>query len=382
LLASTLSTAGVGTTAAAAAIPAGVAALADGVVKAMLLAKLKIAAIVVVSVALVGTGVGLAVHHAMTVNGTLPKQAAASPGPAVPGTPPSGSPVAPLPAASITPSEPPPLAPPSPDLTSGKPGARGPTIQASVLQLNRPARTITVSYSEASRKDRATFPLASDLRVSLADYRAKSTQPADLADVAEGSAVMLQLSPDRAQVTEIVILSGSLTGVVQTLDLSTRTLTLATRQKPESATLTFVVWEDAKITIVGRSKTDAKAAQFAQLVPGTPITVQVAADRSVVTAITVLAASVGGTVQSVDVGARSITIVTKDADGVGQRTLTIPADANITVVEVGGERPTGLADISAGMAAHIQTVPLEPGTVANIRLSKPANEGKTKKGDD
>jgi RNA polymerase sigma factor (sigma-70 family) len=60
---------------AAGVVSPGAAALAEGVLQAMLLTKLKVAAAVVLSVALLGTGTGLLVSHLQARGGPLPKGA-------------------------------------------------------------------------------------------------------------------------------------------------------------------------------------------------------------------------------------------------------------------------------------------------------------------
>jgi hypothetical protein len=328
--AATLSAAG---HAAAGAVSARVAALTEGVLKAMLLSKLKTLTAVMLAMAALGAAVVWLAHPAQA-DSPAKKQADAA--------------------------------------QQGKKG--GKTTQADVVlgtirSVDAGRNTVTVTVPIPGTKDREekTFELVKDAKILLDNTTAKGQEPqkGTLDDLTEDTLVTLFLGEDKQKATGLVARGPTVQGVIQSTDDVSNSIIMTKKTKP-AEDVTLQLAPGAKILFAGANKKDPpKEGKLADLTEGTHVSVQLTVDRQKALGVLIVGKAVIGQVKRFDATNRTIT-VTLGKDGTGaEKSFSLAPDAWI-------ESKSG--DFPAGTPVILQLSAADPQTVVAVRRNAKATQ--------
>ena len=178
----------------------------------------------------------------------------------------------------------------------------------------------------------------------------------------------------------------SIPGVVVEVDAKKNTLTLRVQEDPtKKGTVdhTYALPKDAKIRLEHGLKKETKDGSTADLSEGTPVTVQLSADKKAVLSVFVHGGSVHGGVKSMDATKKTITITVKGANGVEEKTFTLHPDAKIILDDGIGKKGNApkegkLTDASEGLPVWVQLSGYDRTQVVGVRLSGPTFSGTVK----
>jgi RNA polymerase sigma factor (sigma-70 family) len=415
-----------GQAAAPGAISVEAAALAEGVLRTMLLTKLKIASAVLAVVALLGAGVVALTQH-VQADGPAGPPVAQKPAPAEKPPAQQAAPkqeAAARPAEARKDAEAPPqsvrgvvkavspqtnsltvtqsagegtysLAPDAVVTIDGKPGALSAlppgadvtlgkfvdartagSLQASgrnyfgavVKAVDAAQRTITIATREGDR----TFA------VSPAAFISADGKACPLSAVPAGARVNLGLLVDQQTVCGIGAEGEPLGDCggspIKAVDVEKRTITFDDKASPALAGKAFVVGKNANITIDGKGGAD-----LAALPPGSYITAALSLDGTTVGSINANGPPVecdcgGSLVKAVDAERRTLTCDDKAAPAVAGKTFTVAADALIIVDGRGGAK---LADVPTGAYVSLR-LRVDQQTVGTVNANGPGLVGVVK----
>ena len=228
-------------------ISANVAALTEGVLKAMVLTKLKIAIEMLVAVAILGVGVG-----------SLRQQVLAQQ--------------------------------PADKTAEAKPEQETVLNAEGVTAVDAAKSTITLVIKGEGEK---TFTVAKDAKVEI------DGKPGKLADVPVGGAsVTLKLSADQTTAFSIQASGPSAGGEVAAADAAKNTLTLAINAEEKTCTVT----KDAKVEI------DGKPGNLADVAVGYSVILHLTVDGKAVWSIQATGPLSGGDVKAVDAAKNTLTV--------------------------------------------------------------------------
>jgi RNA polymerase sigma factor (sigma-70 family) len=415
--AATLLTAGQG--AAAGLISAPVAALTAGVLKTMLLTKFKTAAVVLLAVALLGTGAGWLTHQALAEKPTdkagtgAAKKHRTEVGGVVKAVDVSHNTVTLHPGKEL----------PEPqtftvaadvkvllddgtgdklgfqegklaDLSEGAPvtlrlsedqkvvriWVEGPTVQGTLKATDAANRTITATVALAKGEPAAdrTFAVARNARLFIDDGPAHDKSPAreaaGLADLPASAVVFLKLSADRKVVGSIRAEGQSFTGVAKAVGgaKNTITLTISTKGAPD-VDRTFPVAKAAQVSVDDGKKGKAKPADAPRLadVPvGARVTLRLSLDGQSAVAVRAEGADVHGTVKAVDAARNTLTLHDKEVEG-GKTYGVLPGAAVFLDGKGEGKK---LSDVPVGSVVDLKLLAGQK-TAREIRAQGPTVAG-------
>jgi hypothetical protein len=258
--------------------------------------------------------------------------------------------------------------------------AEGPTIQGTLKAAD--AGTSTITAAVAMKKGEAatdkTFAVAKNARLFIDDGqvpdKSKPTKQPGLADLPANAVVYLKLSADRKVVGSIRAEGQSVTGVMKGADgaRSTITITVSVKGEPD-VDRTLRVAKAAQVFIDdGKSKDKAKPADARGItdVPvGAQVTLRLSLDGRSVVAIVAEGPSVQGTVKAVYVAKSTLTLHDKV---LGEKTYRVLNDAVVFLDGKGEARK--LADVPVGAVVDLKLMPDQKG-VREIRAHGPTVTG-------
>jgi RNA polymerase sigma factor (sigma-70 family) len=382
--------------AAAGALPVKVAALTEGVLKTMLMSKIKNAAVAVLVAVLACSWFGLVGY---TVTAGQPRLAGHAPSAADQSTTEA---VAKLPNQAARLADLAALAAPADekvrDLFTALQG-RGPErggdrapanqdLRATFKSVDTTANTITVAVGgdRVNPPAEKTFALAKDLEVAFGHGGGRgqvALKPGKLSDLPAGAQILLSLSPDQKTVLSILAEGPTVRGLLKTVDPNKGTLTVVTSQGRDGGDeKTFSVAKNAEIGIDdghGR-RFSIKEAKLTDLAGGAQVTLWLTVDQKVAEAVLAEGPSMIGVVKGIE--KKTITLV----GGIGrggseERTFEVSPTATILIDDGKGRRLSvkegTLADIPPGSAAMARLT-LDGGTVAQLRVEGPVVPGNIK----
>jgi RNA polymerase sigma factor (sigma-70 family) len=377
--------------AAAGALPVKVAALTEGVLKTMLMSKLKNAAVAVLVAVLACSGFGLVGY---TVTAGQPRLAGAdkSTTEAAAKLPNEAGRFADL-AALARPAE-----EKVPDLFTtlqgrgpervGDRAPANPDLRAIFKSVDTTANTISVAVGGDRLNPPAekTFALAKDLEVAFGHGGGRgqvALKPGKLSDLPSGAQVLLSLSADQKTVVSILAEGPVVRGLLKTVDANKGTLTVVTSQGRDNGDeKTVSVAKNAEIGIDdghGR-RFSIKEAKLTDLAGGAQVTLWLTVDQKAAEAVLAEGPTMFGVVKGIE--KKTITLVGGVGRGVGEeRTFEVSPTATILIDDGKGRRLSvkegTLADIPPGAAA-LARLTLDGGTVAQLRVEGPAVSGTIK----
>lgn len=259
-------------------VSAPVAALTEGVLKAMLLAKLKIATAVLLAVGILGLGAGVLTQ---VVSAEGPAALAAQ-------------------------------------RREGEQAREPKTTVSGVVKAVDAAKntvTITVHVARTEPAVEKVFELSKDAKVLLNDKQDRRTPPREgkLADLLTGTHAVLELTADGKAAATITARGPSISGAVKGVDAAKNTLTVRIGRDPEEDK-TFEVSKDAPVLYnegVGRGSVP-KEIKLADLPEGVVVALNLSVDQKSIVGILTNGPSVVGVVKAVDAAKNKI-IVTVNA---------------------------------------------------------------------
>lgn len=192
--------------------------------------------------------------------------------------------------------------------------------------------------------------------------KVKAAPPAD-ADV----------KPPKGKVAQ----APTLGAVVKSVDAVAATITVAVRGKEKGPPTerTLALAKDVKVTLmVRKDKGPQPEGTILDLPEGAPVSLVLSADEATVVGIVVQGRSLNAAVKSVDADKRTITVVSKGAQGAVEDTFTVAEDVKVIVPDpkVKGKREEHkLADLTEGTPVTLQFSPAQRTTVTGITASGP-----------
>ncbi len=313
-----------GRAAAPGVISAKAVALAEGVLKAMLLSKPKTATAVLVMMAVFATGGAALTHSVLADKPVAEKQ------------PPAEKPAEKK-------------VPPAPAAAAKKEADALPRVVSGVVKavdVGKGALTVTHQGGED------TFNIAKEARVEI------DGKPGELAAIPAGASVSLRQFVDAKTAGSVRAEGRWLWGVVAAVDAANGTISFGDRAQESAAGKTFTVPKDLAVSI------DGKPGQLSGVPGGASVNLQLCADQTTVRSLSAEGAQVNGLVKAVDAGKNTITVgdtAYPVAEGAGVvidrkpgRLADLPEGANVTL-NLRVDQKTVLR-ISAGGASVFGTV--------------------------
>jgi RNA polymerase sigma factor (sigma-70 family) len=302
-------------------------ALAEGVLKTMLLTKLKITATVLVALAVLGAGAAALTQQLLAA--TPAEQPATEKQPA-PGKPALGP------------------------VKENKEAETLPEVVSGVATaVDAEKRTLTVAHREGED----TFSVAKDARIDL------DGKPGHLAWLPKGANVTLSRFVGPKTTANIQANGRWYYGApVKTVDVTKNTITIKDREEEK----TFVVAPDACIAV------DGKGARLAAVPPGAFVNLGLGADQRTVLTIGAdgpcLGGCYGSLVKAVDGVLGTITFDDKEMPEVAGKTFTVARDALITI----DGKPGNLSALPVGCYVSLG-LRVDQQTAGQVRAQGPSN---------
>ena len=399
-----------GQAATAGIVSAPVAALTEGVLKAMLLHKIKFVAAVLLTLGILGTGAGVLTHRVLADKPGAPAEAEKpkEPGKAKPGEPSKdettevSAVLQSVDAAASTVTVGSKAFGPQTftvskdakillhDGTAGKLAFKegklddlkagfgvtlklsgdgksvvgiwvdGPTIRGTLKAVDATKRTVTVAITPIKNvvgQDQ-TYDVAREAKIVILDGKAvEKGQPAGpektLADLPVGSVVTLKLSAVEKAVGSIQAEGPEVSGVVKAVDKDKSTVTVRTKENEQ----TFAIPADLPITFGGGKDKRAPLAahKLAELPVGALVVVKLTPDQKTVMSLRAEGANIDGTVKAVDAGKQQITVAVNAGKGEvsEEKTFTVPAEAGLQIDGKGAK----LGDVPVGALVSLKLMP-------------------------
>ncbi|MCY2954457.1 MAG: RNA polymerase sigma factor [Planctomycetota bacterium] len=253
---------------------------------------------------------------------------------------------------------------------AGKDAAiQGTSIRATVVSLDADKLALTVRTGDKTQGIvEQAYAISPDCQITLVAGKNKGPQPeGKLADLTPGTPVTLQLGDDGKTILAIAVQGRSGNYIIKSVDASKRTITVTTKGKEGAVEETFVVAEDASISVPAeKGKGPGEQRKMSDLTDGTPVGLQLSPkDIKTVTSITVQPRTISGSVKAVDVQKNTITVTSGEQD----ETLTLAKDAKIVVENEQGQGEGKLSDLT-GMKVMVRLSAIDPKTVTELRLVK------------
>jgi small nuclear ribonucleoprotein (snRNP)-like protein len=259
--------------------------------------------------------------------------------------------------------------------------AEGPTIQGTLKAADADASTITatVAMKKGEPATDKTFAVAKNVRLFIDDGqvpgKSKPVKQPGLADLPVSAVVYLKLSADRKVVGSIRVEGQTVTGLVKGVDgaRNTITITISAKGQPD-VDRTFPVVKAAQVFIDdGTAKVKAKPAD-ARLIADVPVgaqtTLRLSLDGRSVVAIVAEGPGVQGTVKAVDGAKNTLTLHDKEVeDG---KTYSILPDAAVFLD--GKYERKKLSDVPVGSVVDLKLLAGQK-TARDIRSYGPTVTG-------
>jgi RNA polymerase sigma factor (sigma-70 family) len=207
------------------------------------------------------------------------------------------------------------------------------------------ANSSTITFGDKAQDGAAgrTFLVPRDLVISI------DGKPGKLAGIPTGATVNLSLCVDQQTVRSLSAEGTQVAGLVKAVDAAGNTITINDTTYPVAA--------DALIGI------DHKPGKLAELPVGANIAANLQVDQKTILRISAGGASVFGTVKAVDAQKNTITVTGHPED----KTYRVPAD---TAIVIDG-KPGQLADIPAGAGLHALNLRVDQQTAHGINVVGP-----------
>jgi hypothetical protein len=313
-----------GGTLAGGVISTPVAALTEGVSRAMLLTRIQLATLVLLTAGLLGSGAGWLTHRAGADKParTATREEEKKPGPVA--------------------------------REEGK--KTSVEVSGVVARINAAGPTVTLQSKVPPGSK--VFTVAKDRRIVLDDGTGDrfGFREGRFSDLTEGAPVTLRVAQDSG-VVGIWIYGPTVQGIVKAVDAGRHTITVIDETKAEPGwEKTFQVGENARISVDGSGGKNvaARNGELTDLPAGAQATLTLSGDRQVVGRISAQRPSVQGTLKAIDLEKNTLTVGTKEGD----RTFALARDVIVTIDQgKGGKSAPGksrLVDLSTGAVVTVR----------------------------
>jgi RNA polymerase sigma factor (sigma-70 family) len=325
LLNSTVAAAGAGT------LPVHVVALAEGVVRAMMLGKLKVTMLVLLVLGLLGTATGL-----LTA-------------PVLAGKPVDAGPKG-LPAFVVGQKE---------------KKEQGPIVHGVVKSVDAGKKTITMAVrvdKTGKKTEEKTFSVADDAKVTLEETFSKKEEPpvGSLADLSAGTGATLQLDVEGKKVVAISARGPGLHGNVKSVDQAKNTITVTSKDSGKLGEHTVEIVKEAKIIKddgLGKKGDTPKEGTLADLTEGTPVHIQLSVNRKKALGVHIHGQTLNGTLKAYDAGNKALTVTVKEDAQVVDKDLKLAENARIDGNPTQGDRVSVTLSVhDKGVAAAVRVI--------------------------
>jgi RNA polymerase sigma factor (sigma-70 family) len=204
----------------------------------------------------------------------------------------------------------------------------------------------TITYGDKAKEGSAgkTFVVPKDLHISIDGKGGK------LAGIPSGASANLQLCADQTTVRNLMVEGRQVNGTVKAVDLKNRTITIEDAVYP--------VAPDAHIGI------DHKPGKLEDLPPGAYVGLNLRVDQKTVLRVSANGSSDFGQVKAVDAVNNTITVTGGPPN---DRVYNVPADAPIAI----DGQPGKLAAIPVGANLHALNLRVDQKTVSSINVVGP-----------
>lgn len=208
------------------------------------------------------------------------------------------------------------------------------------------AEKSTLSFGDKAQDGAAgkTFNVPKDLFISIDGKGGK------LAGIPAGASVNLQLLADQTTVRSLSAEGGQVSGIAKAVDAQKSTITIND--------VTYPVAQDAHIGI------DHQPGKLGGVPPGANVTIHLRVDQKTVLRISAAGASIFGNVKAVDIGKNTITVAGHPDD----RTFRVPEKTHIIIDGKAGK----LADIPVGSGLHCMNLCVDQQTANSINVVGPS----------
>jgi RNA polymerase sigma factor (sigma-70 family) len=347
-----------------ATVSAPVAALTEGVLRAMFLSKLKNALTIALVVLLLAPGAGLITQHVLAERSDR-----SVPGPNRP---------------ALRADAPLPTAPARVDAADQviafqregvqRDGVQRQEVRGLVKSVDVKAATISVTIGGGRGADPVdkTYALAKDVEVAVGSSGGARFSGATgllkegkLADLTEGLGVSLLLSADQKTVESILAEEPTVHGLLKAVDAKQNKLTISSPKRGRDADAeehTYSVAANAEIALDnGRGlRHSLREGQLGDLSAGAIVTLRLSLDRQQVLGVLAEGATLSGLLKAIDPDKRTLTVTSGAGRGeaVEEQTVTIARDALVVVDDGKGRllsrKEARLADVPVGAAVALK----------------------------
>lgn len=223
-----------------------------------------------------------------------------------------------------------------------KPGA--PTISGTATEVDNKKGIIAISVQKEGKgkeTEEKTFILSKDVKVTLMDIltKEKPLPMGAIGDVTIGTPVSLQLTEDKKTVVAISARGPGMHGGIKEVDAEKGTITITYKDGSGAAEKTLTVEKGARILLSDGLKKDEapKEAKLSDLKAGTQVHIQLTVDRKRALSVQPLGKSVQGTLKGIDKGNQTVTVEYKDNTLV-EKSFTLSKSARVDENAAVGDR--------------------------------------------
>jgi RNA polymerase sigma factor (sigma-70 family) len=209
-------------------------------------------------------------------------------------------------------------------------------------------RTITFGDNAQDGAAGRTFHVPRDLPIEV---DGKGSKGGKLAAIPAGAKANLQLLADQTTVRSLSVEGKQVNGIVKAVDAAQRTITVDTT--------TYPIAQDAHVGI------DHKPGKLEDLPPGANVCLNLQVDQKTVLRVSATGSNDFGQVKAVDAANRTITVTGGPPN---DRVYSVPPDAPIQIDGKAGK----LADIPVGAGLHALSLRVDQKTVSSINVVGPS----------
>ncbi len=273
---------------------------------------------------------------------------------------------------------------------TGVPEVRG---VVKLLDIKANSLVLGVGEGRGAADAEKTFTLAKNVEIAIGagPGRVGALKEGKLTDLVEGTRVGLSLSKDQKLVESIGLELPVVRAKIKEIDAEKKTLTLTTGGRDGAADeRSYAVATDAEIAVDdGRGKRfSIREVKLGELARGAYVMAVLSIDKKQIHAVVAEGPSLSGTIKSVDLKKKALTILVRSPEGEAEQVVSVSNDATILLDDGKGRRlslkAAKLEDVAEGatvqaklsMEQHFaMMVRIEGGTVVGILKAIDADKG-------
>ncbi len=241
--------------------------------------------------------------------------------------------------------------------------AEGSNIRGILKAVALAPRTITVTIADKKSdpgQDK-TFPVAKSTTVIILDGKSKdksSIGESKLEDLPIGAVVNLKLSADQKVVSNIQAEGPEIQGIVKAVDGAQNTITVNVNDGTQAVDKTFRVLSTTSIAISDGRDTGKKtsgSSKLTDLPVGAQVTLKLSPDQKSVLSVSARGESISGTVKAVDAARNSLTLsyARGKSEPTEERAFDVPKGASVRIDGKEGK----LSDLPTEAAVTVNLAP-------------------------